>query len=74
MAQRRQMPVPIKFIAGDALVTVAGWKYLFTPAMLRRKALRAGPIPNTEVKQPSADDTAGAARWDNTLLPELRRQ
>ena len=28
------------------------------------------PIPNTEVKHPSADDTALATGWENRSLPE----
>jgi hypothetical protein len=27
------------------------------------------PIPNTEVKRPSADDTAPATEWENRSLP-----
>ncbi len=27
------------------------------------------PIPNTEVKHPSADDTEGATLWENMPLP-----
>ncbi len=28
------------------------------------------PIPNTEVKRPSADDTEGGTPWENMSLPE----
>ena len=31
------------------------------------------PIPNTEVKRPSADDTAPVTEWENRSLPESFR-